>query len=73
MKNLYILIRKNRNGVEVIEVWDDNEIAYSRCNRYNRKIKKQKTMFSLLLDSLSFESDNVYIKEIEMNRKAWVK
>ena len=70
MKNLYILYRKNRNGMEIIEVWDDNEIAYSRANRYNRKIKKQKTMFSLLLDSLSSIPDNVYIKEIEMNRKA---
>jgi len=56
--------------MEIIEVWDDNEIAYSRANRYNRKIKKQKTMFSLLLDSLSSIPDNVYIKEIEMNRKA---
>jgi hypothetical protein len=66
---LYILVWSNRDGDEIIEVWDDEETAFDRCDRYNQGIDYENNTYSKILHSIALKRNYVYVKEMILNEK----
>jgi len=67
--NLYMIMWKQTNShTEVLEVWDDKEIAEKRLKKYEKAIKGR-SFTQKVIQSLGSIYERVYIEEKVLNQE----
>ena len=68
MKKLYLIVYTYSDGKQILEIWDNKEIAEDRRAKYN-EICNKNSIFTKILDCLAFRIRKVYIEEFNLNEE----